>query len=161
MLIDGRDPPALPTVGRPKRQPGLNVDGDGRPSIRSEDHSTNDTTGHTCGNRAAGLRVSCNRCRKPDGGGCCEYSQRLSQGQLRPGNVKGLPQHSDHFGIVGTFGDVVHYWPQFSADPGSTLGLGFGAVYAIRPVKPSFLPVQPCAKMTAVVPAGVIGRMGP
>jgi hypothetical protein len=50
---------------------------------------------------------------------------------------------------------------QFSADPGNTLGLGFGAVYAIRPVKPSFLPVQPCAKMTAVVPAGVIGRMGP
>jgi hypothetical protein len=42
--------------------------------------------------------------------------------------------------------------PQFSADPGSTLRLGFDAVYAIRPVKPSFLPVQPCAEMTAVVP---------
>src|SRR5450755_4387433 len=32
------------------------------------------------------------------------------------------------------------------------------SVYAIRPVKPSFLPVQPCAEMTADVPAGSTAR---
>jgi hypothetical protein len=52
------------------------------------------------------------------------------------------------------FGDVFHYWLQFSAAPESTLRFGFGAVYAIRPVKPSFLPVQPCAEMTDIAVLG-------
>jgi hypothetical protein len=94
--------PPLVTVGGPQHQPGLNVDGNGRPSIRSQDHSTNDTTSHARGNRAAGLRVNCNRCHEPNSGGGCE------NGQL-----------------------FVHCWPQFFAGPGCIVRRRFGAVYAI------------------------------
>jgi hypothetical protein len=53
-----------------EQQPRLNIDWNGRPNIRSEDNSTNETAGHTCGDYASGLRLNCNRCRKSNGGGC-------------------------------------------------------------------------------------------
>jgi hypothetical protein len=61
---------------------------------------------------------------------------------------EGLPHRSDHFEIAGTLGDVVHYWPQFFAARRASSALVSVLSTAIRPVKPSFLPVQ----LTANVP---------